>query len=196
MGQGRAASREAVRELREWESEAGGQGGRAAAGRSLAFYIDTRTATGRCTYVAAQKRQPAESGWQSRQRRQRRQRRPRWQAEPAEPAGEPAKSVGATAVSTGGAESEKPVSPGRLSAAGNWKPAGAPHAAREMSRVIAVSFRSEALKRLKPEVVAPPGAPLGGRHLAACVAHTHARLPAHPRSRTPMPVLTLMPARK
>ena len=28
MGQGRAASREAVRELREWESEAGGQGGR------------------------------------------------------------------------------------------------------------------------------------------------------------------------
>ena len=126
--------REAVRELREWESEAGGQGGRAAAGCSLAFYIDTRTATGRCTYVAAQKRQPAESGWQSRQRRQRRQRRPRWQAEPAEPAGEPAKSVGAAAVSTGGAESEKPVSPGRLSAAGNWKPAGAPHAARAMSR--------------------------------------------------------------
>ena len=115
-------------------------------------------------------------------------------AEPAEPAGEPAKSVGATAVSTGGAESGKPVSPGRLSAAGNWKPAGA-HAARAISRVMAVSFGSKALKRLKPEVVAPP-APLGGRHLAACVAHTHARLPAHPRSRTPMPVLTLMPARK
>ena len=114
------------------------------------------------------KRQPAESGWQSRQRRKR---RPRWQAEPAEPAGEPAKSVGATAVSTGGAESEKPVSPGRLSAAGNWKPAGA-HAARAISRVMAVSFGSKALKRLKPEVVAPP-APLGGRHLAACVAHTH-----------------------
>ena len=144
------------------------------------------------------KRQPAESGWHSRVgtvgnagnagrvgRAGRASRASR------------AGKVGAAAVPTGSAESEKPVFPGRLLSpvAGNWKPAGA-HAARAISRVMAVSFGSKALKRLKPEVVAPPGAPLGGRHLATCVAHTHARLPAHPRSRTPMPVLTLMPARK
>ena len=79
------------------------------------------------------KRQPAESGWHSRVctvgnagnagrvgRAGRASRASR------------AGKVGAAAVSTGGAESEKPVSPGRLSAAGNWKPAGAPHAARAM----------------------------------------------------------------
>ena len=120
------------------------------------------------------KRQPAESGWHSRVgtvgnagnagrvgRAGRASRASR------------AGKVGAAAVPTGSAESEKPVSPGRLLSpvAGNWKPAGA-HAARAISRVMAVSFGSKALKRLKPEVVAPP-APLGGRHLAACVAHTH-----------------------
>ena len=120
------------------------------------------------------KRQPAESGWHSRVgtvgnagnagrvgRAGRASRASR------------AGKVGAAAVPTGSAESEKPVFPGRLLSpvAGNWKPAGA-HAARAISRVMAVSFGSKALKRLKPEVVAPP-APLGGRHLAACVAHTH-----------------------